>query len=91
MLESMHGLDDQRAIERVRQRSLAGEAPGRVRVRGESGVPDDVEVIADLWNPMKAKIEVSASLFVLVLREAEEVCAGAERVFQATRDLRRSE
>ena len=47
-------------------------------------------VVADLRNPVEPEVEVRATILVLVLRESEEVGAGAERVLETRRRLRRA-
>ena len=74
----MHRLDDEGAVQRVRQGTARGEAPRRLGIRCEAGVPDDIEVVTWHWNPLDSKIGVGTTFFVLVLRESEEVRAGVE-------------
>src|SRR6185503_11270388 len=61
------------------------------RIRGIAGIPDEVYVVPDLRNPVKAKIEVDATVLVVELHEVEKAGARIDRVLEPRRNLRRDE
>src|SRR3954463_16422072 len=89
--ETVDGLDDEGAIQWVRQRAPRRKTPGRVGIGRESRVPDDIQVVADLGNPVESQIEIRATLLVLVLREREEVSTRIERILHTIGPLSRAE
>jgi hypothetical protein len=58
---AVYSLEDESAGQRVRQRTTRGEAPWRLGIGGEAGVPDDIEVVARHWNPVEAEVDVGAT------------------------------
>src|SRR6476659_265428 len=71
----------------MRECRAIGEPPWPLGIRRESGVPNDVNVVADGRRPVKSDVEIGASVFVLELREAEQVDPRRERVLEAAREL----
>src|SRR5690348_10697689 len=65
----------------MRKRTRGRESVWCRRVGGVTGVPDEVHVVADLRDPVEAKIEIDATVLVVELNEAEEGRASIERIF----------
>src|SRR5690348_15366834 len=87
----MDRLHNERAVELPRQGATIGKPVWSKRVGSVAGVPDDVNVVADDRNPVKAKIEVHALIRVVELYEAEERGAGADIILQVAARLHRGE
>ncbi len=80
----MYGLHDEGPVERSAKGLEAGEPVGRRLIRCVARVPDNKEVIADAWYPMKSQVEVHPLVLIVVLHEAEEGRAGVEGIFEAS-------
>src|SRR5882724_7097406 len=78
----MHGLDDERAVQRMPQGPGAGKAMRHRRIRREPGVPDHVEIVTDDPTPVKAQVEVDALVLVVDLHKSLEARARVERVLR---------
>src|SRR5438128_99350 len=87
----MHRLNHERTIERPRESASRGKSVWGGGIRRIAGVPDEVDVVPDLWDPVKAKIEVDTAVLVVQLHEVEKAGARIDRVLEPRGNLRRDE
>ncbi len=68
----MYGLHHDSPVERSPKGLKAREAVGRRLIGCVARVPDNKEVIADAWYPMKSEVEIHPLVLIVVLHEAED-------------------